>query len=311
MSYQTFSNWGPTATPSVVKRLILIIACVTLISAASQTIFEQFNLGAGPQDFLSLSLHGIRSGYIWQPLTYFFIQETLPYGLTLFYLLTLAFNLYLLWVLGSSLNELLERGSFLRFYLTCGIGAGLIALAFLALTGSPARLAGTAPVILSLLTAWSMAYAEAQVLLFFLIPFKAKYLVAAVLGVVLLMTFSHWDLPNLSLYISAILIGYFYAAMAWGWRSPFPITKNFDNWLITLGMRLRRRLPKSKGDGKVKTKSSEGKIIEIHTEKKPDSDDAFVDAMLAKISKHGESSLTWHERSRLQHISERKSRDKK
>jgi len=63
-------------------------------------------------------------------------------------------------------------------------------------------------------------------------------------------------------------------------------------------------MPKHKVEGKPN-------VIDMNTGKPLDDDDAFVDAMLAKISKQGENSLSWSERRRLNLISERKMQNRR
>lgn len=314
MSYSTIPRLGPGSTPGVIKWLIISTAITVLLSAAIQTIFDQFGLSPGPQELLSLSWRGIRNFYIWQPLTFLFVQSSSPYGITFFYLLTLFFNMYLLWVLGSAIAELTGRGPFACFYFFCGAAAGLTSLLLMPITGQYTALASAAPAILALLTIWSMAYPDSEVLFFFLIPLQAKWLVAGLLGVILLVTLSHWDLPGLTLYLSSILIGYGYACAAWGWRSPFSFTHTLDAALAAFGLKLRRTLalPHSlhknqQTNGKTSTVT---KVVDINTGKAVADDDAFIDEMLAKISKQGEQSLSWNERRRMQQISERKMQER-
>ncbi len=311
MSYTTLSNWGPVVTPTTIRRLIIFTAIATLLSAAIQTIFNQFGLAPGPQELLSLSWQGLSRGYVWQPLTYLFIQASSTAGITFFYLLSLSFNMYMLWVLGTALIGLVGTAPFLRLYFIGGSVAGLIALPVMKLSGNYSLLAGNSAALLALLTAWSMAFAEAEVRLFFLIPVKVKWLVAGIIAVLTLTTFSQWDLADLALYLSAILFGYAYAAIAWGWRSPFPRMQRLDHWLTTLDMRYGSYLPgRSKKGNKAANNAAKASIIDIETGQTTESDNAFVDVMLAKISTHGESALSWSERRRLQQISERKLKDK-
>lgn len=78
--------------------------------------------------------------------------------------------------------------------------------------------------------------------------------------------------------------------------SPFNFTQSFDKALI----------------GSFKGKKMTSKIVDIQTGQQWSSnDDAFIDSMLTKISKHGEASLTPSERRRMQNISERKMKEKK
>lgn len=315
MSYSTMPQLGPTKTPAVIKHLMIWTAVIALFSAAIQPIVDQFGLFPGPQNLLSLSWWGLRNLYLWQPFTYLFVQSISSYGITFYFLISLFFNIYLLWVLGTAVVELVGKWAFLRFYFFCGIAAGLICLLCMPLIGQYAVLAGAAPALLALLTVWSMAFPESEVLLFFLIPLKAKWLVTGLMGAIILVSLSQLDFPGLILYVSGIVLGYTYAVIAWGWRGPFSCAQGIDSWLSAVGLRLRRyfRLPQwlhSKKKAGDNVSPSQTKIVDIGTGKKLSDDDAFVDEMLAKISKSGERSLSWSERRRMQQISERKMKER-
>lgn len=305
------SQWGPIVTPTTIKHLVLWTCVLAVLSAVIQLIFDQFGLSPGPLQLLSLSWWGINHLYLWQPLSFLFVQPYSPSGITFFSLVSLFFTMYLLWILGTSIYKLVGKGAFLRFYFFCGISAGILALFMIPLTGQYGMLAGPAPAILALLTAWSMAYPESEVLLFFLIPVKAKWIMVGSVGAILLITFSQWDIANLILYVLAIFLGYAYACLAWGWRSPFTLTQRIDSILAAAGLKLRRYISIPQWLKFVKSKNSSvspapGKIIDINTGVPLANDDLFIDQMLAKISKHGERSLSWSERHRMQQISARK-----
>lgn len=299
------SQWSPRSTPSTIKQLIIWTVAISLLSAIIQSILDQFNITPGPQDLLSLSWFGLDNGYLWQPITFLFVQALTVKGINFYFLFTLLFNMYLLWILGTSLIELVGKGAFLCFYFFCGIAAGLLTIAMMPILGQYAVLAGTAPVILALLTAWSMAFPENEILLFFLIPLKSKWVIMWLIGAILLVTLAQWDLIDLFLYFFAVFLGYAYATMAWGWQSPFTFTRSLDRAFAVLGLRLRRWLP-AWGSSKHQENATQTKVVDITTGKALSEDDAFIDAMLAKISKYGEGALTWSEKRRMQQISERK-----
>lgn len=303
MNYTTLSSWGPEKTPSTIKYLVIITAVMAVLSASVQSIFDQFNVFPGPQNIFSLSWWGIMKGFLWQPLSYLFIQETHG-GPTFFFFIALLFNLYILWSIGSAIYQVIGKGPFLRLYLIGGMAAGILSLLSMKLTGQQEMLTGIGTAILILFTVWSMAFPETEILLFFLIPVKVKWIVAAIIAMMLLITISHFDITHFVLYLSAVLIGYGYAVMAQGWYSPFPFTLRFDMWLSRVAAKLRRLNP-FKGKSK-EVKSTEAKIIDIKTGQATQDDDAFVDAMLAKISRKGEESLTWSEKRRMQEISKKK-----
>jgi Rhomboid family len=305
MNYTTLSSWGPEKTPATIKYLIIFTAVAAILSAAMQSIFDQFDLFPGPQNLLSLSWWGIKKGFVWQPLSFLFVQESQG-GLTFFFFISLLLNLYLLWTIGSAVFQVIGKGPFLRLYLIGGMAAGILSLLSMELTGQHEMLTGMGAALLILFTVWSMAFPETEILLFFLIPVKVKWIVATIVGIMLLISLSHFDLTRFILYLTAVLIGYCYAVMSQGWYSPFPFTLRFDIWLSRLGAKIRRAIP-FKGKSK-EVKTPDAKIVDISTGQTIKDDDAFVDAMLAKISRKGEESLTWSEKKRLEEISKKKMR---
>lgn len=300
-------RWGPEFTPDTIRNLVFLTGGIGLISALSEPLLNiLFNL-PGPAYLFSLSWPGLQHGYLWQLATYLFFQDTGGSGLSLSFLIGLAFNLYLLWIMGTDLLEKVGKWPFLRFYFAAGILAGLAALGTMFLTGQYTILSGPTPAIIAVLTAWTLFHPETELYLFFLFTIKAKWLWGILTGAFLLSSLSHLDWVSLSYYGTALLAGYVFAVAAWDQRGPFAWMQPFDALFGWFGRLLKRgghKLSNVK-PGDIK----KGKILDFQTGEPLLDDNLFVDAMLEKISKHGESSLTWKERQRLQEIS--KARQKK
>lgn len=307
MNILTEFSWSPRTTPGIIKQLIITICIASLLSGTIQAIFERFEWYPGPEDILSLSWNGISHGYIWQPLTYFFIQN-FSSPLSLPYLVSLFFSIYVLWVIGTALLDMIEKKHFLFLYLISGILSGLFGLIMMPLSGQYMMLAGLTAPLLTLFVLWGIAFSELKTLLFFLIPLKIKWLALTVTSLILLSDLSQWNLPYFMLSLSAIVIGYGYAICVMGWHSPFSFTEKFDKKLALFGFSLVRYCPRWLRTtlSNTSTGSGSSKIIDVDTGKEPLSDNSFVEAMLEKISKEGEDSLSWNERQRLQAISEKK-----
>lgn len=98
--------------PVVIKNLIIINSLVWL---------AQMTIG---QDLLSIedlfALHHFSSEHygLWQFVTYMFLHSSSSF----FHIL---FNMFALWMFGSTLENLWGPGRFLLFYLACGVGAGI------------------------------------------------------------------------------------------------------------------------------------------------------------------------------------------
>src|SRR5580704_11118903 len=112
MNTTTQLRWGPEITPSHIQRLILITCMVTIISALIDTPISHLFGIPGPQDLFSLSWYGINHYFFWQPISYMFVQYNGGQGITLFFLLILIFNMYMLWILGSIIYDHIGPKSF-------------------------------------------------------------------------------------------------------------------------------------------------------------------------------------------------------
>lgn len=300
MNYQSYSPWNYNKTSPSLAVLLSITVFITLCSAALEPLFTTVFRINGPQEFLGLSWWGISNRYLWQPMTSLFLQSDV-YGIGLSFLISLTFSMYLLWLFGSNLIETYGKGPFFRLYFLSGICANLAALFTMTLTGKYTIIAGIGPCLLALFTAWAIQHKDSQLLLFFLIPVKTKWLLAAVSILTLLIPLSELNLVNFMYYSVGLLMGYLYSTIAWQEKTPFEFMENIDDFFIVLGRKARSKINRL-----FSMKIKENKIVDIQTGKAVLDDDAFVDAMLAKISREGERSLTWQERDRMRKISENK-----
>ena len=104
-------GFGPPVTPPVIKRILIAIGVIFL---AQHVIPALLDLGA-----LRPALVW-QHGYLWQPFTYMWLHAPLPhFG-------HVAMNCFVLWMFGSQLALAWGARRFFRYYLLCGVGAGLI-----------------------------------------------------------------------------------------------------------------------------------------------------------------------------------------
>jgi membrane associated rhomboid family serine protease len=292
MRYATADfQYGPEETPKPLLYLIASIGVVSILSTLLNGLFSYFLESTGPEELLGLSLRGMRDFFLWQPFTYIFTQNSYSAGISISYLISLCFNLYILWILGSAVIERIGLKSFFKLFFVSGIASGLIALLMMKLTSQSLILSGPGPAILALLCFWTLLYSEADLRFFFIFQLKAKWLTAGIFIAILLSCLSQLDFVSLGFYLTGMICGYLYGIIAYDLKGPFTFLNSFEEFILGL----------FKGKGK----ETSSKIVDINTGKALD-DDIFVDAMLAKISKSGESSLTFYERKRLDEISKRK-----
>jgi membrane associated rhomboid family serine protease len=111
-------------------------------------------------------------GAIWQLFTYQFLHAGIGH---------IFFNLLTLWMFGTAIEGAWGQRRFLRYFLVCGVGAGVcVVLVAYLLPAYGDRLAitvGASGAIYGLLLAFGIMYPNAPILLFLLFPVPAKYAV--------------------------------------------------------------------------------------------------------------------------------------
>lgn len=289
-------GWAPKS----LKYLVLATCAISLFSGLFDNVFTRLMGVMGPQELLSLSWRGVSNYHFWQPVTYLFVHHGAG-GLSLFFLLELFFHMYILWTMGAAVISHVGEWSFLRMYFFSGIGAGLAAVAAMYGLGHGALIVGCSPAIMAVVTVWALLFPEQELILFFSVAAKGKWIAAGLIAISLLIDLSHFAFVHMITTLAGVLLGYLYAVIAWEVHSPFGWTRSIDRALSDFGYRWRHR-----SDAKqnmVHTIYKKAKVFDFRTGEAILDDDEFMDAMLEKVSKFGEDSLTRKEFSRMQQIS--------
>ncbi len=156
-------QFGPRVTPDAIKWLI----------GANIAVFLLQGFGITPLLYLEPELFW-RGGQFWRVATYMWIHEG-PMHLIL--------NMLGLWMFGSDVAAQWGPRRFLRFYLLCGIGAGLVIAAWqgglLSLgLGMPAYTLGASGAIYGVLLAYSLLWPNRTVMFIFPpVPVRAIYFI--------------------------------------------------------------------------------------------------------------------------------------
>jgi len=117
-----------------------------------------------------LALYPIGAGFWpWQIVTYAFLHGNFNH---------LFFNMLGLWMFGGELEHVWGQKRFLQFYAASVVAAALTQLLVNAVLGVGAPTVGASGGLFGLLLAFAMIFPNRIILLFFVIPMKAKYLVA-------------------------------------------------------------------------------------------------------------------------------------
>ena len=128
--------------------------------------------GNGATSFLWLDAGQVLRGELWRVITFVFV----PTSSNPFFLLI---SLYFYYFIGSTLEQNWGTGRFTIYYFS---GVALTVLAALAgqiLLGGGTVFGGTSYINMSMFFAFAMLYPEMQVLLFYIIPIKVKWLAYA------------------------------------------------------------------------------------------------------------------------------------
>jgi membrane associated rhomboid family serine protease len=144
----------------------------------------------------------VRTLLVWQVFTYMFLHGGITH---------LLFNMLTLWMFGFQLEQDWGTRRFLKYYFLCGIAAGVCVLAVNMAVGDwYTPTIGASGAIFGLLVAYAVLYPDQTVLMGFLFPIRAKYMVMIYAGVELLLTFG----PNTGLstiaHLGGMAFGYLY-----------------------------------------------------------------------------------------------------
>ncbi|MGZ5206262.1 MAG: rhomboid family intramembrane serine protease [Caldimonas sp.] len=140
-----------------------------LLLANVAVFFLERLLGGNVVSAFALWPIGSGEFWPWQIGTYAFLHGNFEH---------LFFNMLGLWMFGSELEHVWGQKRYVQFYAASVVAAALTQLIVNALLGSGAPVIGASGALFGLLLAFAMIFPERIILLFFVIPMKAKYLVA-------------------------------------------------------------------------------------------------------------------------------------
>lgn len=244
----------------------LVIACMLVFLV--QALFH----GSGPVierlfGLVPADLFG--RWHLWQPVTYVFLHAGL------FHLL---FNLLALVMFGGEIEQRWGTAAFLRYYLICGAGAGLTH--WLVGMHSTIPVIGASGAIFGVLLAYGMLFPDRQILLWFVVPIPARYLVV-LFGFIELVGAAAGPADGVARFahLGGLITGWIYLKS--------------ETWLWPL----RRRV------GAVRKQSAEKAARAVNDDR--EARQAVIDAILEKIQSHGMGALTEKEKKILHDAAQR------
>ena len=147
-------------------------------------------------------------GWVWQVFTYMFLHGSF---------LHIFFNMYALFLVGRPLEERWGTREFTFFYFFTGIGAGIVTFFWNLWTvfGNPnIPTIGASGAIFGIVLAFGLEFPDTVLLLFFLIPVRARYaaLIFGGIELVMILTGRMGGIAHLT-HLAGLLFGYLYYVM--------------------------------------------------------------------------------------------------
>lgn len=254
-----------TADRTVIKTLLIINIAVFVLQNASPQVTE----------WLSLSVDDLRDFQVWRLLTYGFCHSTME-------LSHLVFNMIGLWLFGRVVEPIYGHREFLWFYLTSIVVSGLCHVMFQLGQGLSNPVIGASGGVYAVTILAAIHFPRMTILFMMIIPVELRWLAVFYIGM---------DLFGLMQGGSQV------ANAAHLGGAAFAALYHYNGWRITslasfrgFNFRLPKRRPK----------------VRIHQPEPDEPDiDTQVDALLQKIHREGEASLTDEERRILKNASDR------
>lgn len=169
--YRPSGYGGFSFFPPVLKNLLITNVVIFFI----QMILGNILINGIPGDrwmdyFFALNPIGEKYNFqIWQLFTYQFMHANFSH---------ILFNMFVLWMFGMEIENVMGSRKFLLFYLTCGLGAGIAQTLIPPLLSQElAPTIGASGAVYGVMIAFAMFFPDRYIFLYFLIPIKAKYLI--------------------------------------------------------------------------------------------------------------------------------------
>jgi len=242
------------------------------------------------QDWLALDRRAITHGQIWRLATYDLLHDTsdarVPWHLIM--------NMYLLYILGSRVVDIHSYREFLFFYVASAVFSGLFYLLWGIVTNENHSAIGASGAVSAVLVIYAMRWPNETWTLFFFIPVTARWLVIIYAGLdvfpMLKQLGGMRDYSGVahSAHIGGMLFGFLYEYRHWNLESLL------GSWNLSNPFKRRPKLRVVR-DSDMRSTSDP----HINEEKLQ----ARLDELLAKISEHGQASLTAAEQAELMQAS--------
>ncbi|MDG2126861.1 MAG: rhomboid family intramembrane serine protease [Fuerstiella sp.] len=268
---------------SIVAKIVLVTIGVFLL----QLLTQRPQADSLAFDWLAIERDLVFSyGQVWRLLTYAFIHSETQ-------LLHIGCNMLGLFFLGRIVSQTLGEREFLWVYLVSAVFSGIVQVSTMAIFRIPGQdwALGASGAVCAVFVLFVLHYPRMKLYCFGILPIEARWLLAVAVA---------WDGLGFLGLVPGLFVGEgakighaaHLGGLAFGFLY-FQWNMNLSRWWDQFGGRLSE-IPKSSSNLKVYNPGSQPEV-DYSTR---------MDDILAKISNHGEASLTDRERRILTHASE-------
>ena len=309
--YRPSGFGGFTFFPPVIKNLLIINALVFLLQVIGENILigSGFTLSDILTKFFSLiPLGGLQVGrigpeiiewsfYPWQLVSYQFMHGSFTH---------ILFNMFMLWMFGMEIEHIMGSKKFLLFYLLCGVGAGLLQILLSpALSDSLAPTIGASGAVYGVMIAFAMFFPDRYVFIYFLIPIKAKYLIA----ILVVFEFLSVNEPSVVAHLAHIggaITGFIFLLL--DKRNNFSFSNVMNSFKKSSSFNTQNKFRKPRFGSSADSDIEDAKFHDIRDSAKDEIivTQEEIDRILDKISQSGYQNLTEREKKILFEASKRK-----
>lgn len=282
-------------------------SCKRIIAVTVAVYIAQLVTGDLVGSWLAVSPEKVFSGQIWRVLTYALCHDVSSP-------LHIIFNMLLLWWFGNELEGMYGSGEFLKFYIAGAVVSGVAFCVIQPLIGQFAPAMGASGAVMAVMALYTMHFPRRVIYIFFIIPVELWLLlvfyVAYDLYPLLRTIGGHPQADHIAhtAHLGGLVFGLLYKHYNLRIENLFSIA----GW-ETMRRSFRRKFQSPRDvkiyrpDDPEEVSPSRESVEEDYATAEMDRQDLNqrVDEILAKISAHGEASLTVQERDTLKEASRR------
>ena len=285
MAYDSFGNSAKRGFMAMPVALRTIIAINTIVFLAQFIVGALFGVSLSRYMAFLPDL-GTTLTQPWRLVTYMFLHSlTNPFHF--------IFNMLWLWWMGRPVEETIGPRSFLTVYFAAGLSGALIDV-LVSVAGVPAPVIGASGAVYGIMVAFAMLFPRTPIMLIFLPPIEARYIVSGLIALDVLLLNSGDNVARF-VHLGGALAGYLLMRARANGTDLSLIPRYFEYLFYKVK-------PKSSGNRKPKNKNmhivSDAEIIE-------EVEQSELDAILEKISKNGYDSLSKEEKRKLFELSKK------